>query len=673
MRCMTAGFCSVALSCLITSGAIAQAQNSVSNLGSLLAVSSGAAVSAGGDVVVGTTSETGPSVVSRAFRWTAATGLVDIGALPGAASTSATALSADGAVVVGNSGNRAFRWSLASGLTGLGSLVGADGFSWASGVSADGSVVVGRSESDFTASSGPPNKAVVAVIWRPGATAQALFAPADALSFVPNSAATAVSADGKVVAGIIFASRPTTGSDVAFRWTEAGAVTLASPNPNTIGSSVVPTALNRDGSVVVGYGTIGSSAARAVRWDASGQVAQIGVLPGHSESRAFGVSGDGTIVVGASGTASGASLAFRWTEKDGIRDFNQMLRDSRVDLTNVTLTSANGISADGQFITGQGDFSGSKRAYLARYVDGLGGLTTFASVQRSVAGVRDARQRQGIRQHGLVVPLLGGNQRIGGGSDIGVFGSAASAAGGGFARIAFGNGFSLLAGAMVEDRDYRDVKLGTGNAFALAARYVHDAGGAWRPFAELGGWVTPETRMTYRRRYANGSGTAVGEGVTDGTNAYVYGRGGLAFAASADDEVAVSGELGGQRLRTKAYAEAASAANPFNAQSDAAVDTTRVVKLRGQWTHALTPQFDLTLSGALVKTFDPTSSLSVVVPGFGRVKASGSPASAWAEYGVRVGYKISQSATIDLFANGLGGGRTVGTDGHVGAALRITY
>ena len=61
----------------------------------------------------------------------------------GLGSLSSTSISADGSVIVGNSGSQAFRWTQEDGMIGLGSLGGT--FSTADGVSADGSVVVGYS------------------------------------------------------------------------------------------------------------------------------------------------------------------------------------------------------------------------------------------------------------------------------------------------------------------------------------------------------------------------------------------------------------------------------------------------------------------------------------------------------------------------------------------------
>ncbi len=100
-------------------------------------------ISADGEVVVGwALSENG----REAFRWTESEGMVGMGDLPGGYfDSSATDVSADGSVIVGSALNpsvTSFRWTAATGMVDLGKPAGALG-SEAWGVSADGSVVVG--------------------------------------------------------------------------------------------------------------------------------------------------------------------------------------------------------------------------------------------------------------------------------------------------------------------------------------------------------------------------------------------------------------------------------------------------------------------------------------------------------------------------------------------------
>src|SRR5439155_188375 len=85
---------------------------------------------------------------NRAFRWTSAGGMVNLGVLSGGNQSYGNGLSADGAVPVGYSGatggNRAFRWTSGGGLQNLGTPSGASS-STGLAANADGSVVVGAS------------------------------------------------------------------------------------------------------------------------------------------------------------------------------------------------------------------------------------------------------------------------------------------------------------------------------------------------------------------------------------------------------------------------------------------------------------------------------------------------------------------------------------------------
>lgn len=115
-------------------------------------------ISADGQVVVGSSD-------ADAFRWTAATGMQNLGSLGGLLS-SAAATNADGSVVVGSSSLadgslRAFRWGLDTGMVDLGVLNGGS-YSTAYGVSGDGRVIVGEGDNP---------QGVRAVVWslRPAA------------------------------------------------------------------------------------------------------------------------------------------------------------------------------------------------------------------------------------------------------------------------------------------------------------------------------------------------------------------------------------------------------------------------------------------------------------------------------------------------------------------------
>lgn len=106
-------------------------------------------VSADGSVVVGIFGSAG---VNEPFRWTAATGMVGLGAPLGPSGPGAAhGVTPDGSVVVGTSGDVAFLWDADHGMRSIQALLtdgaGIDLAGWdlraAADVSADGTVVLG--------------------------------------------------------------------------------------------------------------------------------------------------------------------------------------------------------------------------------------------------------------------------------------------------------------------------------------------------------------------------------------------------------------------------------------------------------------------------------------------------------------------------------------------------
>jgi hypothetical protein len=97
-------------------------------------------------------------------------------------------------------------------------------------------------------------------------------------------------------------------------------------------------------------------------------MAGLGFLPGGTASQAVGVNADGTVVVGAgNATGTGANtLAFRWTQTDGMQSVQALLSAKGVSTTGWTLTSAQGMSADGRVIVGVGtDPNGHTQGWIA--------------------------------------------------------------------------------------------------------------------------------------------------------------------------------------------------------------------------------------------------------------------------------------------------------------------
>ncbi|WP_216072866.1 hypothetical protein, partial [Acinetobacter baumannii] len=59
-------------------------------------------------------------------------------------------------------------------------------------------------------------------------------------------------------------------------------------------------------------------------------------------------------------------------------------------------------------------------------------------------------------------------------------------------------------------QDYRDIRGGNALMVAGSLRYVLPTQAALRPFAEIGGWVTPSASFHFNRDCPNGLGVARG-------------------------------------------------------------------------------------------------------------------------------------------------------------------
>ncbi len=292
-----------------------------------------------------------------------------LGSALGTATSSATDISGDGRVVVGNAGGGIFRWT-ASGGTQLfdfvyptsphtnydgSSVVGAnrrwtpatgvqqipnlqyiDWGSNANAVSDNGSIIVGSVDLDgfrWDGPSGPPKSTGGAV-------------PTD------------ISGDGKVIVAYL---------NNAQMWRqETGWVPLGQLPNESFG---LATAVADRANVVVGVSYGGTTTvARAWRWTpTSGMVDLIGFGGSPRQSEAWDVSADGAIVVGNSGQLNQTQASI-WAQHLGMLPLQEWLIANHVTgLTGWQLTTATGVSADGRSIVGQGtNPNGQAEAWLVR-------------------------------------------------------------------------------------------------------------------------------------------------------------------------------------------------------------------------------------------------------------------------------------------------------------------
>ena len=306
--------------------------------------SSAVDVSADGQVIVGNTP-------GQAFRWTSAGGMEALGFLPGATTSGAVGMSADGSVIAGASGGQAFIWTKDQGMRGLGFLsMGPP--SWAAAISRDGKVIVGRA---YNGQDQVGNSLYTSFRWTatdgmvelslPTLLPLFMDASSDGSVFVGShfqigsegehafrwsldegfldlgvlpggftSAATAVSADGLIVAGR--ADQYYRGISLPFRWTSTAGMELLSVPAGTRDYNVWD--MSADGRYMVGNALM-KFGYNPVRWTGNSLVDLWDVLSRvyglnlkmWSQSWATGVSDNGMVIVGAGDYPIGSSEAWR--------------------------------------------------------------------------------------------------------------------------------------------------------------------------------------------------------------------------------------------------------------------------------------------------------------------------------------------------------------------------
>jgi uncharacterized membrane protein len=273
------------------------------------------------------------STTTLAFRWTAATGVVTIGTLPGHATSEGRSISGDGQVIVGTStgsGHLAFRWTLAGGMQPLPPIPSGGPNSSGRGVSFNGErayVVAGISW--------PPS-----FIWD-----SALGYEQIVLSFESqNNFPVGMSGAGDVVAG---SSVTSASGSIIWRWTSAG-------GKESLGSGVAR-GLSKDGQAIFG---VSEFPRQMLRWTAPSGVQLLGAYPGHDRTTAWAGNADGSILVGDAeitiNAPASTDTAVIWSQATGLVSLETYLAGLGIGTNGMHLSIARAMSGDGRTIAGTG-------------------------------------------------------------------------------------------------------------------------------------------------------------------------------------------------------------------------------------------------------------------------------------------------------------------------------
>jgi uncharacterized membrane protein len=331
-------------------------------------------VSADGRVVIGRSSGF-TERQEEPVRWTWDGGIEAIGDLPGGAVGGyGFGVSPDGTHLLGWSyaelGRQGYVWTEETGMVGLPDIEGGEFWSFADAITADNGVIVGSGTygdhlyTDYEACR-----------WRWISNGEGSHWEIEELGFLPGGQKAQFShveyiyGDGSFAVG--YSTSANTDEDDPETWNHEACVWRFDEDGWTIealgdldGGSFdsAAAAISADGKVIVGYGS-SENGGEACRWTYDGEkwvMESLGRISDQQKGAiAYGVSPDGSVIVGSYFT-NGPYRAFIWDAMHGMRNLKVAFeKDYGLDLKDWSPTYARGMSLDGFTIVGFANHRGT--------------------------------------------------------------------------------------------------------------------------------------------------------------------------------------------------------------------------------------------------------------------------------------------------------------------------
>jgi len=299
----------------------------------------------------------------------------------------------------------------------------------------------------------------------------------------------------------------------------------------------------------------------------------------------------------------------------------------------------------------------------------VGGPSANAALAASIQALAQSRAAQMLLNQLQSQLLLGLNEQVSCGNCGGVgmgFGSFSLS---GHGRYALNKEWTVMGGVDLGQYQQRDADVNLNAGFAVSLQWDPDVGPS-RPYASAGvSAALQDTR--YSRSYATGSTTNVGVGKARDYDVAVYGELGWVDRITPRDEAALYLSYSRTWQMVGGYAEASGAGNPLAAAVPGGTDVMESAGVHGQITHLFGRLIEAGLNGGLNWAFHSTSGLDAQIGGASFPAAQ--PQFVSYEVGGRVGVRVQERLTLDLFVNGILAPRDIGSSVHGGVGARWDF
>jgi autotransporter-associated beta strand protein len=306
-----------------------------------------------------------------------------------------------------------------------------------------------------------------------------------------------------------------------------------------------------------------------------------------------------------------------------------------------------------------------KDVYLA-----FSGMTPLTA-QNSFQTLANDRTGSLVTYQVLANVLDAFNEQIDCSSCVSAFGAVGSLSAGVHGRYSISDELALLGGAAIAQYHSGEIKVQSSPIFLGALRYDKTSWGASRPFAEVGVAASPWQSVNTTRGYFDGIAWRQGPGAFNAESYVAFGKLGWVYRWSDIDEGSIYGGLSRIWQFGDSYAESGPK-NILPATIDPGTAAVNVARVGAQWTHLFVPNLESQINLVLAQSFASQSGLSGSVLGFSNIRTTANNYT-WAEYGLRLGYRVANNLVVDVFTDGTLGAQPIGATIHGGLGLRCAF